>query len=205
MVSSSADRRGQEHPRRTDHGRYGTYHPGQRRIPAAARSLAGSEESNPALRATHLRRRGQRVVSRKEREKIRRVYLYWGGEDMDIVADKVFDGERGSVSGNKRGGGLAVGYIESPFVGRTIAHTGPQSMSLYYNNGVGYSVSEAGWCSAWGYGWEQLIQTPYISDGKPAVQTSSIYSGYNKNSTKSHLRQLQPLYGHSPQCYRRHQ
>ena len=72
---------------------------------------------------------------------------------MDTVADKVFDGERDSVSGNKRVGGLAVGYIESPFVGRTIAHTGTQSMSLYYNNSVGYSVSEAGWCSAWGYGW----------------------------------------------------
>jgi hypothetical protein len=49
-----------------------------------------------------------------------RVYLYWGGEDMDTVADKVFEGEGGSVNGNF-GGGLDAGYVNGDAYGDIIA------------------------------------------------------------------------------------
>jgi hypothetical protein len=39
--------------------------------------------------------------------------------------------------------GSLVGYIEPPFIGRTIAHTGTQSMSFHYDNFVGYSEATA--------------------------------------------------------------
>jgi hypothetical protein len=41
-----------------------------------------------------------------------RVYLYWGGEDMDIIADKTFDGEGGSF-----GCGLDAGHVNGDVYG----------------------------------------------------------------------------------------
>jgi hypothetical protein len=39
--------------------------------------------------------------------------------------------------------GAIVGYIEPPFVGRTIAHSGIQSLTFAYDNSVGYSEATA--------------------------------------------------------------
>ncbi|MHC4584852.1 MAG: LamG domain-containing protein [Planctomycetota bacterium] len=39
--------------------------------------------------------------------------------------------------------GAIIGFVEPPFVGRTIAHSGVQSMSFAYHNGVGYSEATA--------------------------------------------------------------
>ena len=48
-----------------------------------------------------------------------RVYIYWGGEDMDTVADKVFDGESGDAIGNF-GHGLDAGWVNDDVYGDII-------------------------------------------------------------------------------------
>jgi hypothetical protein len=39
--------------------------------------------------------------------------------------------------------GAITGFVEPPWIGRTIAHSGVQSMSFAYDNGVGYSEATA--------------------------------------------------------------
>ena len=53
-----------------------------------------------------------------------RAYLYWGGEDMDTIADKVFDGEAGTQ--DSFGCGMDAGYVNDDDYGDIIV-TAPYS------------------------------------------------------------------------------